>query len=105
MGGRSSCRLQEAVQPVLLCRPVAVMACRQRLEAFVQKHGPGNATSHLQWDGLKAFADGSLGSRTALMHEPYTDQPDTSGIRVTPLEAMQQLIIKADATGLQVGSA
>ena len=81
------------------------MTCRQRLEEFVQEHGPGNATSRLQWDGLKAFADGSLGSRTALMHQSYTDQPDTSGIRVTPLEELQQLITKADATGLQVGSA
>lgn len=100
----SSCRLQEAVQPVLLCPTVVVMTCRRRLEAFVQEHGPGNATSRLRWDGLKAFADGSLGSRTALMHQPYRDQPDTSGIRVTPLEELQQLITGADATGLQVGS-
>ncbi len=100
----SSCRLQEAVQPVLLCPTVVVMTCRRRLEAFVQERGPGNATSRLRWDGLKAFADGSLGSRTALMHQPYTDQPDTSGIRVTQLEELQQLITGADATGLQVGS-
>src|SRR5690606_2497658 len=25
------------------------------------------------------FVDGALGSRTAALHEPYTDQPDTRG--------------------------
>lgn len=28
---------------------------------------------------MKGFMDGSLGSRTALMHEPYADRPDTRG--------------------------
>src|ERR1035438_1166813 len=30
--------------------------------------------------GLKGFADGSLGSTTALLFEPYLDAPNTSGL-------------------------
>ncbi len=35
----------------------------------VQNNGPGD--DWLRWDGIKAMMDGSLGSRTAWMHEPY----------------------------------
>src|SRR6476660_8823448 len=34
----------------------------------------------LRVGGLKGFADGSLGSTTALFYEPYRDDPSTSGI-------------------------
>src|SRR5258705_3053022 len=34
----------------------------------------------LRVGGLKGFADGSLGSTTALFYEPYRDEPGTSGI-------------------------
>ena len=30
--------------------------------------------------GLKGFADGSLGSTTALLFEPYLDDPRTNGL-------------------------
>ena len=52
--------------------------------------------------GLKAFADGSLGSSTALFFEPYLQDPDNHGIRVTPLEQLEQQVIAADKAGLQV---
>eukprot|EP00959_Pyramimonas_sp_CCMP1952_P345183 7228979-Pyramimonas_sp.AAC.1 len=45
--------------------------------------------------------DGSLGSRTALFHEPYADDAGTSGLRVDGLEWMRQHVIEADAAGLQ----
>ncbi|MBH09304.1 MAG: amidohydrolase [Candidatus Marinimicrobia bacterium] len=35
----------------------------------VRNNGPGD--DWLRWDGIKAMMDGSLGSRTAWMHEPY----------------------------------
>lgn len=36
------------------------------------KHlGTAHQGGRLFWGGVKEFADGSLGSRTALMHEPY----------------------------------
>ncbi|GGD10645.1 amidohydrolase [Aquisalinus flavus] len=38
---------------------------------------------------VKFYVDGALGSRGAALHEPYTDQPETSGLLLlTPEEAM-----------------
>ena len=50
--------------------------------------------------GLKIFADGALGPRTALMIEPYEGEPDNYGIRVTDKEEMMQLVSQASAAGL-----
>ncbi|MDQ3907361.1 MAG: amidohydrolase [Acidobacteriota bacterium] len=55
--------------------------------------------------GLKGFADGSLGSTTALFFEPYLDAPNTSGIPSDELytpEKMYEHIRAADRAGLQV---
>lgn len=59
----------------------------------------------LKIGGLKGFADGSLGSTTALFFEPYLDAPDTAGLpsdEMFPASGMQERIIKADRAGLQV---
>jgi hypothetical protein len=63
----------------------------------------GNERLHI--GGLKGFADGSLGSTTALFFQPYLDAPDTSGIPSAELaqpDQMFQNIEQADAAGLQV---
>jgi predicted amidohydrolase YtcJ len=55
--------------------------------------------------GLKGFADGSLGSTTALLFAPYNDAPNTSGIASDELvnpEKMGKDISDADSAGLQV---
>ena len=36
---------------------------------YVEDYGPGD--DWLRWNGMKGMMDGSLGSRTAWMHEPY----------------------------------
>ncbi|MDL1898642.1 amidohydrolase [Anaerolineae bacterium CFX7] len=41
-----------------------------------------------RFQAVKMFADGSLGSRTAEMHEPYTDAPTQRGVAVTPSDAL-----------------
>src|SRR5215216_778983 len=59
----------------------------------------------LRIGGLKGFADGSLGSTTALFFEPYLDSPDTSGLpgdEMFPEGAMLKRVESADAAGLQV---
>ena len=38
---------------------------------YVKKNGVGN--DWLKWNGIKGMVDGSLGSRTAWMYEPYLD--------------------------------
>ncbi len=59
----------------------------------------------LRTGGLKGFADGSLGSTTALFFEPYVDAPNTSGIpsdEMFPEGAMLERVRGADRAGLQV---
>ena len=54
----------------------------------------------LRFGGLKIFADGALGPRTALMIEPYEGDPDNTGIVVTDKEEMYELVSKASAAGM-----
>jgi predicted amidohydrolase YtcJ len=62
-------------------------------------------SEYLHIGGVKGFADGSLGSTTALFFQPYLDSPDTSGIPSAELvnpEKMARNIEGADAAGLQI---
>ncbi|KAK3221493.1 hypothetical protein Dsin_008518 [Dipteronia sinensis] len=52
--------------------------------------------------GVKAFADGSLGSNSALFHEPYADEPDNYGLQVTEIESLFNMTMASDKSGLQV---
>jgi len=59
----------------------------------------------LKIGGLKGFVDGSLGSFTALFFEPYTDDPEKTGILVSdmyPEGIMEKRIREADQAGIQV---
>ena len=59
----------------------------------------------LRVGGLKGFADGSLGSTTALFFEPYTDAPNTRGLlgdQMQPEGIMLKRVLGADKAGLQV---
>ncbi|MCL4523137.1 MAG: amidohydrolase [Acidobacteria bacterium] len=54
---------------------------------------------------LKGFADGSLGSTTALFFEPYVDAPNTTGLpnqMMFPEGNMQKMALGADRAGLQL---
>jgi len=89
----------------LTCRfyeitPVAVW---QKIEAAGISHGMGS--DFLKMGAVKAFADGSLGSRTAWMFEPYTDDPTYSGLAtalMTPPAKMMATLAAADKAGIQL---
>lgn len=72
----------------------------EKLAEIIKKDGRGD--DWVRWGGLKALADGSLGSRTALFHRPYDDQPGTHGIRVNTLENLRQWVTQADQHNLNV---
>ncbi|KAL3138772.1 hypothetical protein ABBQ32_005616 [Trebouxia sp. C0010 RCD-2024] len=72
------------------------------LHTRVQQWGRSHPGGRLYWGGLKDFADGSLGSQTALMHLPYANDPSSTGIRLTSQETLQELVAAADTAGLQV---
>src|SRR6266567_5551397 len=59
----------------------------------------------LRIGGVKGYADGSLGSTTALFFEPYADDPETSGVyaaEAIPLSKLEERVLAADKAGLQV---
>ena len=65
--------------------------------------GFGNEWIHL--GALKGFADGSLGSTTALFEKPYNDAPETSGLpnaMMLPEGNMLKMALGADKAGLQL---
>jgi len=52
---------------------------------------------------LKAFIDGTIGSGTALMFEPFADNPESSGLAMMPYEKFEQMVLAADKMGFQIG--
>src|SRR5206468_9967308 len=52
--------------------------------------------------GVKGFVDGSLGSSTAKMDEPFVNEPGSTGVFVTPLDKLREYIREADMAGLSV---
>lgn len=56
----------------------------------------------LRIGGVKIFADGALGPRTALMIAPYQGEPHNRGIAVTDKEEMLAQASAASAAGLSV---
>ncbi len=52
---------------------------------------------------LKAFMDGSLGSRTAALNAPYTDDPENAGIPRLDPDEVEQMAAERAAAGFQLG--
>jgi len=50
---------------------------------------------------VKLFADGALGSRGAWLAQPYTDEPGTRGLEVTPEARLEDVIRRAAKAGFQ----
>ncbi|XP_070680539.1 protein LONG AFTER FAR-RED 3 isoform X2 [Malus domestica] len=72
-----------------------------RLHHLVNKVGR-TLSQWIYLGGVKAFADGSLGSNSALFYEPYADEPHNYGLQVTDNESLFNLTLTSDKVGLQV---
>jgi hypothetical protein len=62
-------------------------------------------SAYLRLGAVKGYADGSLGSRTAYMFEPFADEPGNRGLlsdEMHPPSAMRERLMHADAAGLQL---
>ena len=57
--------------------------------------------NHLTVRALKFYADGSLGSRSAALLEPYSDAPDTSGFLTIKEEDLLPMLEEALRKGIQ----
>jgi predicted amidohydrolase YtcJ len=59
----------------------------------------------LKVGGVKGYMDGALGAGTAVMFEPFSDDPGNTGVyaaEAIPLSKIEDRIAGADAAGLQV---
>jgi len=50
---------------------------------------------------VKLYADGALGSRGALLSAPYTDEPTSRGLEVTPEARLADVVRRAGRAGFQ----
>ncbi|RJP33606.1 MAG: amidohydrolase [Actinobacteria bacterium] len=74
-----------------------------QVEAALQSalHQPDSGAGH-RIGAVKIFADGTFGSRTAYMEEPYADDPHMHGFLTTPEEEIYRRMTMAHRAGLQV---
>ncbi len=56
----------------------------------------------LSVEGVKVFADGSLGARTAYLREPYSDDPGNRGLELLSAGQLAELIRTANGRGLRL---
>ena len=52
---------------------------------------------------LKGYIDGTLGSATMMVYEPFIDDPDNTGLPRMPYEELEQQVVKCDSMGFQIG--
>ena len=71
-----------------------------RLEEM--RRAGGTTDPWLKTGALKALIDGSLGSRTAALLAPYSDDPSTSGILRLDPAALMQMAVERDRAGFQI---
>ncbi|XP_058196312.1 protein LONG AFTER FAR-RED 3 isoform X2 [Rhododendron vialii] len=77
------------------------MSTWSRLQGLIHEKGR-KLSKWLYLGGVKAFADGSLGSNSALFYEPYVDDPQNFGLQVTDMESLFNMTVESDKSGLQV---
>lgn len=53
-------------------------------------------------DAVKLFIDGTLGGHTACMHQPFSDRPETAGMRTMDSDEAERRTREAHARGLAV---
>ena len=78
----------------------STLANYKRWEATGVRYAFGNAM--LRVGCLKGYADGSLGSTTAWLFEPYLDDPKTNGLAGEDIPRTAELVLGADKAGLQI---
>lgn len=88
----------------LTCRMFTRMPISSYSKLIDRKLQIGSGSDLIKMGSLKGFADGSLGSSTAWLHEPYTQDPSTSGLPMDIISdgSMEKWCFDADANHLQL---
>lgn len=74
----------------------------ESLQTMAEASKNGTGDELLRWGGVKGFIDGSLGSRTAWMSEPYTDDPSTTGLPMSNPAELGNFMLTAQDFGLEL---
>ncbi len=82
--------------------PMHVLLYHDELPNFAIRSGAGLNGGHIAYAGLKLFADGSLGARTAALNEPYSDKSDEYGRLLYPDEKLMEKLRAAQKRRIQV---
>ncbi len=81
--------------------PVRVYACFDEMPPFDMRSGFGD--DMVKYGFYKIYSDGSLGSHTAALFEPYADDPGNAGTLNHSPEEICRMVRKAYGAGLQIG--
>ncbi len=63
---------------------------------------PNQVSEFLSLKGLKMYADGSIGARSAALHEEYEDDPGNRGMLLLSREEMEDIIERAEEGDFQM---
>jgi predicted amidohydrolase YtcJ len=92
---------------MLTCRidiGAGLTADSARLSEYEQlRHKYPSTGNWIRFGYLKDFMDGTLGSATAMMFEPFDDEPDKTGLPQMSYEELEKRVLAADARGFQIG--
>lgn len=84
---------------------VRIMAYADSVESMVLIGGPRPTPwlydDRLRLNGIKLYLDGALGSRGAILKQPYEDQPDTRGLPLLTPAQLRNLMTRAALDNFQ----
>jgi len=86
----------------LLLRVACMIPVEHLDEAIVLGLSSGLGDATLRIGGIKLFADGSMGSSTAWMLEPFEGSDDNHGVAVTPKDELRALAYRAHSAGISL---
>ena len=88
----------------LTCRIYSILPIEKHEELIAAEIVCPFGNDKLKIGAMKAFADGSLGSSTALMFEAYSDEPNNFGLAMDILNngRLEKWAIKCDRNNLQL---
>ncbi|NNL88170.1 MAG: amidohydrolase, partial [Marinicaulis sp.] len=74
------------------------------LESMAGNGGRASNNGRIITRAVKLYLDGALGSRGALLTEPYSDQPETSGLSLMEKDDAMDLFNRAIEAGVQINT-
>jgi len=82
----------------------SLTADEQQLQRYVEllKQYPPE-DNWIRFGYLKGLIDGTLGSGTMMVFEPFEDEPDKTGLPQMPYEELERRVVAADEMGFQIG--